>query len=75
MNEKVYSIDEITAILLPIIIKYKADKAILFGSYAKNMAGPESDIDVMVIGYIQDNDITREMVNDNETVQWTLTTP
>ena len=50
MNNKVYSVDEISAILSPIIMKYKADSAILFGSYAKNTADSESDIDVMVIG-------------------------
>lgn len=50
MSEKVYSVDEISAILSPIILKYKADKAILFGSYAKNTADSESDIDIMVVG-------------------------
>ena len=50
MAEKVYSLDEIGNIILPIIKKYKAEQAILFGSYARNEADEDSDIDVMVIG-------------------------
>ena len=50
MSEKIYSISEITDILLPIIKKYHAKQAILFGSYARKEANKDSDIDVMIIG-------------------------
>lgn len=50
MNEKVYSFEEISAILLPLVKKYRASKVILFGSYARNEADKDSDIDVLVIG-------------------------
>lgn len=36
--------------ILPILKKYRAEKAILFGSYARNQATPNSDIDLIVIG-------------------------
>ena len=50
MSEKIYTLEEIKSILLPILHKYNASNAILFGSYARNEATPSSDIDVMVIG-------------------------
>ena len=50
MSEKVYSIEDITQIILPLIKKYRACKVILFGSYARNEADKDSDIDVLVIG-------------------------
>ncbi len=50
MSEKVYSIEEISQIILPLIKKYRASKVILFGSYARNEADKDSDIDVLVIG-------------------------
>ncbi len=50
MNTRIYSVNEISDILLPIIRKYNANKAFLFGSYARNEADKDSDIDVMVVG-------------------------
>ena len=50
MSDKVYTVDEISKILVPIMKKYKAEKAFLFGSYARNEADKDSDIDIMVIG-------------------------
>ncbi len=50
MTDKIYSSAELRDIILPIITKYKADKAFLFGSYARNEADKDSDIDVLVIG-------------------------
>lgn len=41
---------EIIALLSPLLKKYHAERALLFGSYARNEAVPESDIDVLVIG-------------------------
>ncbi len=48
--EKIYSIEEIRSMLSPILQKYRADRALLFGSYARNTASSDSDIDVLVIG-------------------------
>ena len=50
MPEKIYSAVELKDILLPIIRKYNAQKAYIFGSYARNEADMNSDIDVFVIG-------------------------
>ncbi len=50
MSGKVYSINELSDTLLPILRKYNANKAFLFGSYARNEADKDSDIDVMVVG-------------------------
>ena len=50
MPEKIYSTMELKAVLLPIIRKYNAQKAYIFGSYARNEADKNSDVDVFVIG-------------------------
>ena len=50
MNDKVYSFEELSAIILPLIKKYHANRVILFGSYARNEADKDSDIDVLGIG-------------------------
>ena len=49
-GNSIYSINEITDLIVPILQKYRAQKAILFGSYARKEADENSDIDVMVIG-------------------------
>lgn len=46
----IYSIITLKNMILPILKKYRAEKAILFGSYARNQATPNSDIDLIVIG-------------------------
>lgn len=48
MSEKVYIIDEIRTILEKILKKFEVKKAILFGSYAKNIATSSSDIDLVI---------------------------
>lgn len=48
--ESIYTIDEISDFVLPIVKKYKAERAVLFGSYARKEADASSDIDVMVVG-------------------------
>ena len=50
MSEQIYSQDEIFAAVLPLLKKYRAEKAILFGSYARQEADAASDIDLIVIG-------------------------
>ncbi len=49
MNNKIYTFEEIRAITKPIFKKYKIKKAYLFGSYAREEAKPNSDIDIMII--------------------------
>ncbi len=49
-NEKIYTLNELTQFIAPLIKKYHAERAILFGSYARNEADQYSDVDVMVIG-------------------------
>ncbi len=48
MTEKIYTIDEIKAIVFPIAEKYGVEKVYLFGSYARGEATHESDIDFRV---------------------------
>lgn len=50
MLERTCTMNEIRAAVLPLLQKYKAEKAILFGSYARQEADATSDIDLMVIG-------------------------
>ena len=50
MSEHVYSQNEIFAAVLPLLKKYRAEKAILFGSYARQDADAASDIDLLVVG-------------------------
>ncbi len=47
---KVYSFPELVNIIRPILKKYNAESATLFGSYARNEATCSSDIDLVVIG-------------------------
>lgn len=48
MSEKVYTIEEIREILKEILEKFEVKKATLFGSYAKQTATPNSDIDLVI---------------------------
>ena len=50
MSDHIYSRDEIVQAVLPILRKYRASRAILFGSYARQEATSGSDIDLLVIG-------------------------
>lgn len=45
---RVYSIYEIENTLRPIFVSYGVRQAILFGSYAKGLATPYSDVDIVV---------------------------
>ena len=42
--------DQLQQIILPILKKYRAESALLFGSYARQEATQSSDIDLLVIG-------------------------
>ena len=46
--EKVYSIPELQRILTPVFDSYGVKEAVLFGSYAKGLATPQSDVDLVV---------------------------
>lgn len=48
MPEKIYTKQQIQAILQPVFISHNVKKAVLFGSYAKGLAGERSDIDILV---------------------------
>ena len=47
MNE-VYSVPQIRSLMLPVLTEYNIRRAVLFGSYGKNCATPDSDIDLLV---------------------------
>ena len=48
MSEKIYTIDEIKNILRTLLKNTSVDSVILFGSYAKNLANPNSDLDFVI---------------------------
>jgi hypothetical protein len=50
MNTQVYTRKELQDMICPLVRKYDATDALLFGSYARSEATPESDIDVIIIG-------------------------
>ena len=50
MSEHIYSQEEIFSAVLPLLKKYHAERAILFGSYARQEADAASDIGLIVIG-------------------------
>ena len=48
MSDKIYTIEELKQILSEILTKFTVKKAILFGSYAKNLQTKKSDIDLVI---------------------------
>ena len=48
INNSIYTIKEIKNIIKPILNKYGITEIYLFGSYAKNKANDESDIDLLI---------------------------
>ena len=50
MNDKVFTITEIKALVKPIAEKYNVDEIYLFGSYARDEADQNSDLDFLVFG-------------------------
>lgn len=48
MNSKVYSINDIKKLLYEVLRNTDVEKAILFGSYAKNTSTKNSDIDILI---------------------------
>ena len=49
MSDRVLTGEEIRLAILPLLKKYRAEKAILFGSYARGDADDESDVDIMLL--------------------------
>lgn len=50
MNERIYTLNEIQKYILNILKKYEIKKAYIFGSYARNEATKNSDVDIMIVG-------------------------
>lgn len=48
MNTKIYTLEDIKRMLKEILINTEVEKAILFGSYAKNESTEQSDIDILI---------------------------
>ena len=48
MNEKIYTVEEIKEILKQILKNMPVENVILFGSYAKNEATKDSDLDFVI---------------------------
>lgn len=48
MTTKIYSIEDIKEMLNEVLSKTEVEKAILFGSYAKNTPTKVSDIDILI---------------------------
>ena len=48
IDDRVYTIDEIKALLIPVFQGYSIRRAVIFGSYGKGIASPKSDIDILV---------------------------
>ena len=48
MTKKIYSINDIKEILWPVFSMYDVKRVLLFGSYAKDKADSNSDIDLYV---------------------------
>ena len=50
MDDKVFTITDIKALVKPIAEKYNVDEIYLFGSYARDEADQNSDLDFLVFG-------------------------
>ena len=50
MNDNIFTITDIKALVKPIAEKYNVDEIYLFGSYARNEANQNSDLDFLVFG-------------------------
>ena len=48
--QKIYSHQELTELVRPLMVKYRVAEARIFGSYARGEADENSDIDLLLIG-------------------------
>ena len=50
MNHEIYNYEQLKGLIIPLMDKYNASNALLFGSYARNEATANSDIDLVIVG-------------------------
>lgn len=50
VSDKILTGEEIRMTVIPLLKKFRAEKTILFGSYARKDADGQSDIDLLIIG-------------------------
>ncbi len=50
MNDKIFTLADIKVLVKPIAEKYNVEEIYLFGSYARNQADYNSDLDFLVFG-------------------------
>ena len=50
MTSHIYSQEELASAIIPLLRRYQAQSAILFGSYARREATDRSDVDLVIIG-------------------------
>ena len=48
VNQKVFTIDGLKTLLVPVFQGYGIKRAVLFGSYSKGVATAQSDVDLLV---------------------------
>ena len=48
MNDKIYSLKDISRLILPVAEKYAINSIYIFGSYARGSANENSDIDLLI---------------------------
>lgn len=48
MSSEIYTIEQLRTMLIPVFRLHGVKRAVLFGSYGKGVAGPDSDIDLLV---------------------------
>lgn len=48
MTKKIYTLEDIKEMLKEVLMNTEVEKAILFGSYAKNEPTEQSDIDILI---------------------------
>jgi predicted nucleotidyltransferase len=48
VSDKIYSLEEIKQIVIPIAKRYEVDRVFLFGSYARGEANSLSDLDFVI---------------------------
>ncbi len=49
-DQNIYTRRQLQNLVIPLLRKYNANRAMLFGSYARNEATEDSDIDLLIIG-------------------------
>lgn len=50
MNDNIFTLKDIESLIRPIVKKYRIKEIYLFGSYARDEANKDSDLDFLVLG-------------------------